>query len=229
MKLITSGSLLLLISSLLTSCSVLPGPDKTVAGAILGAAWGAGAGAVVGNQVGNPSNGAGIGAGIGAASGFISGVGLDVTEGSQLKHQRDIEALKVKTSVNQRGLLGLQDSLDKKTGLGAKGVLETIQFDPRKASIRLGSALRLETLAKKLKQTSFGIVEVHGHADDDGDHNLNTRLALARAKTVVTFLISHGISSDQIRFYEHGAQMPIASNKTAVGKQLNRRVEIILN
>ena len=116
-----------------------------------------------------------------------------------------------------------------KAGLGAKGVIETIQFDPRKASIRLGSALRLETLAKKLKQTSFGIVEVHGHTDDNGDHNLNTRLALARAKTVVAFLISHGISSDQIRYYEHGSQLPIASNKTSSGRQLNRSVEIILN
>ena len=153
----------------------------------------------------------------------------DSTEGAQLRHERDIEALKVKTSVNQRGLLGLQDSLDMKTGLGVKGVIETIQFDPKKASIRLGSALRLEALANKLKQTSFGLVEVHGHADDNGDHNLNTRLALARAKTVVTFLISHGISSDQIRFYEHGSQLPIASNKTSVGRQLNRRVEITVS
>ena len=158
----------------------------------------------------------------------MSGIGLDVTEGTQLRHERDIEALKVKTSVNQRGLLGLQDSLDMKTGLGAKGVLETIQFDPRKASIRLGSALRLEALAKKLKQTAFGIVEVHGHTDDAGSENLNTRLALARAKTVVAFLISHGLSSDQIRFYEHGSQKPIASNKSKAGRQLNRRVEIIL-
>ena len=226
MKLIIS--ILFSLTFLLTSCSVIPGPDKTAAGAILGAAWGAGAGAVVGNQVNAPSNGAGIGAGLGAASGIMSGIGLDVTEGAQLRHERDIEALKVKTSVNQRGLLGLQDSLDMKTGLGAKGVIETIQFDPKKASIRLGSALRLEALANKLKQTSFGLVEVHGHADDNGDHNLNTRLALARAKTVVTFLISHGISSDQIRFYEHGSQLPIASNKTSVGRQLNRRVEIIL-
>lgn len=220
--------LLTLITFLLTSCSVTSGPDKTAAGAILGAAWGAGAGAVVGNQVSEPSSGVGIGAGIGAVSGIMTGIGLDVTEGTQLRHQRDIEALKVKTSVNQRGLLSLQSSLDQKAGVGIQGVLETIQFDPRKASIRLGSALRLEALAKKLKKSAFGIVEVHGHADDDGDQNLNSRLALARAKTVVSFLVSNGISSDQIRFYEHGSQMPIASNKTIAGKQLNRRVEIIL-
>jgi len=45
------------------ACHPTPGPDKSLAGAILGAGWGAGAGAVVGNQVGNLGPGAGIGAG----------------------------------------------------------------------------------------------------------------------------------------------------------------------
>ena len=46
----------------LVSCYPTPGPDKSVAGAVLGAGWGAGAGAVVGNQVGHVGPGAAIGA-----------------------------------------------------------------------------------------------------------------------------------------------------------------------
>ena len=44
-----------------------PGPDKTIAGALLGAGWGAGAGAVVGNQIDASGGGIAVGAGLGAA------------------------------------------------------------------------------------------------------------------------------------------------------------------
>ena len=212
----------------LVACTATPGPDKTASGAILGAAWGAGAGAVVGNQVSAPDAGAGIGAGIGAVGGMLAGVGLDVAEGTQLRQQRELEALKVKTAINQRGLLSLQDTLDRKQGLSTKGVIETIQFDSGKASIHIGSASRLEELSKSLKKIPFGKIAVHGYADDEGNAELNQRLSNARAKTITTFLANHGISLSQINMYAHGSSMPLASNKTEVGKQLNRRVEIVL-
>lgn len=212
----------------LVACSATPGPDKTASGAILGAAWGAGAGAIVGNQVSDPGTGAGIGAGIGAAGGLMAGMGLDVAEGTQLRQQRELEALKVKTAINQRGLLGIQDSLDQSQGLSTKGVLDTIQFDSGKAFIRMGSAARLEELVNKLKKIPFGTVVLHGHADDAGNAELNQRLSEARAKTVATFLSTHGISLSQINIVAHGSGYPIASNKLEVGKQLNRRVEIVL-
>lgn len=212
----------------LAACSATPGPDKTASGAILGAAWGAGAGTVVGNQVNHPGPGAAIGAGIGAAGGLMAGVGLDVAEGTQLRQQRELEALKVKTAINQRGLFGIQDSLDQTQGFSTKGVLDTIQFDSGKASIRMGSAARLEKLVRHLKRAPFGTIELHGHADDAGDRDLNQRLSEARANTVATFLSSHGISLSQIQIIAHGSLLPLASNKLEVGKQLNRRVEIVL-
>ena len=56
------------ISTLLACSNPQPGPDKTIAGALLGAGWGAGAGAVVGNQVSTPGKGTAVGAGFGAAA-----------------------------------------------------------------------------------------------------------------------------------------------------------------
>lgn len=224
------NKILLLFLFLLISCSATPGPDKSLAGAVLGAGWGAGAGAVMGNQVNDLGPGAAIGAGFGAVGGLVSGIGLDIAEGGELEQQRDLDALKIQVSANQRALLGLQNSLDdREQQINAAAFSEQIYFDETRASVRLGSVAKLEKLADAIKQNPFvSTIEIHGHADDMGDPEKNKRLSEARATTVANFLTNHGISINQIEIIGHGAQNPIASNQTESGRQLNRRVEIFL-
>ena len=211
-------------------CYPTPGPDKTLAGAVLGASWGAGAGAVIGNQLNDPGPGAAIGAGFGAASGMVQGIGFDAAEGDALRQQRELDALKVQVASNQRVLLALQDNLDERERrINAAGFSEQIYFDPSRASLRLGSAAQLERLANAIKRNPYvTAIELHGHADDMGDPERNSRLSEARARTVATFLSMQGISLDQIKVVAHGAQEPVTTSESEPGRQLNRRVEIVI-
>lgn len=217
-------------AALAAGCHPTPGPDKAVAGAMLGAGWGAGAGAVIGNQTDRVGPGAAIGAGFGAVSGLITGIGLDNAEGHELEQQRDLDALKVQVAANHRHLLLLQKSLDDRTRrINSSSVADEIYFDAGRASIRLGTAAQLERIAQSILRNPFvSVVELHGHADDSGASEANKQLSEARARTVATFLSTHGVALDQIRIFAHGSASPIVGNESEPGRQFNRRVEVIL-
>ena len=221
---------LLLFLSFGVSCHPVPGPDKTFAGAVLGAGWGAGAGAVIGHQTSRAGEGAAIGAGFGAVSGVLTGIGLDISEGTELRQQRELDSLKVQVAANYRSLILLQDVLDDRDRrLNPTSGANQVFFDPDRASLRSGSAARLQRLAEAIKFNPYvGEVELHGHSDDNGDTERNRRLSEARARTVATFLAGQGISLDRIKLFSHGAARPLASNESESGKSLNRRVEIVL-
>jgi outer membrane protein OmpA-like peptidoglycan-associated protein len=219
-----------LLAICISSCSPTPGPDKSIAGAILGAGWGAGTGAIVGNQVDHAGPGVAIGAGVGAAAGLLTGIGLDVAESAELRQQEELEALRVQVSSNRQNLMQLQDRLDQRENiLSDVGTASQIFFDTDSASLRLGSASQLERFANSIKiNPHVAQIAVHGHSDDTGDTERNRRLSEARARTVVSFLSNQGLSVDTMRIVSHGAEQPIATNETDEGKQLNRRVEIVL-
>ncbi len=67
---------------------------------------------------------------------------------------------------------------------------------------------------------------VVGHADSTGSAALNERLSLARAEAVKKFLVDKGVEPNRIYTEGKGSRQPIADNKTAQGRQQNRRVEI---
>ena len=67
---------------------------------------------------------------------------------------------------------------------------------------------------------------VTGHTSSDGSVSHNRTLSLARAKAVAKILIAAGIPANRIRVAGQGPDQPIADNRTAEGKNRNRRVEI---
>lgn len=211
-------------------CGPVAGPDKTAAGLLLGAGWGAGAGAIIGNQFDHSGPGIAIGAGFGAANGMLTGIGLDLAEGTELAQQRELDALKVQLAANQRSLMMLQDSLDlRDRKLTTSSIAPQIFFDHQRASLRSGSVAQLERLADAIKSNPYvGRIELHGHTDNSGNVEENMRLSEARARSVATFLANHGVPLDSMSIVAHGAERPLASNDTESGKQLNRRVEVVL-
>ncbi len=212
------------------SCHPTPGPDKAVAGAILGAGWGAGAGAVIGNQLNQTPQGAAVGAGFGFVSGGVQGLGLDQAEVSELAQQRELEALRVQVASNQRSLLSVQGQLDnREQALSHAAEGAQVFFDEDSAELRSGASGQLERLAESIKANPFyGQIEIHGHSDEIGNPQKNNRLGEARARTVATFLVNQGLSLDKMRVLNHGSNRPAASNTSEAGRQLNRRVEIVL-
>jgi len=214
-----------------TGCSnPQPGPDKTAAGAILGAAWGAGAGAVVGNQVSIPEKGVAVGAGFGAAAGLLTGLGYDLQEGVNLEQNRQLASLKIQSAANERQLAKLQGHLDNGRGGDSLDSVYQVFFDEDQTNLRSGAVSNLETVAEAIKNSNaVRMVHVAGHTDDTGNTKYNESLSHARATSVSAYLAARGIAVDQISVKSFGATKPIATNRTAAGRQLNRRVDVYVS
>lgn len=225
-----SLSLLCALFCICSACYPTPGPDKTFAGAVLGAGWGAGAGAVVGHQFGAIGEGAAIGAGFGAFSGLLTGAGLDVAEGTELQQQRSLDALKVQVSQNTRRMYDLQARLDNREQLlKASQTSARVYFDEGASDLKAGDTQQLEQVSQVIKLNPYVTrVQVHGHSDDTGNMEINDQLSQERAEAVATFLSKQGISWHTMEVLSHGAKRPLASNRTSTGRQLNRRVDIVL-
>lgn len=89
----------------------------------------------------------------------------------------------------------------------------------------------LNTIATRLKQESSSAqLTVTGHTDSVGSDAYNQKLSDRRAHSVVEYLISQGVPrSSFVSVTGAGESQPVADNKTADGRALNRRTEIKIN
>jgi outer membrane protein OmpA-like peptidoglycan-associated protein len=207
---IRKALVVLLITLFAVSCATTSDDPnaKTKRGAGVGAAAGAVAGAVIGNQSGNPRTGAAIGAVAGAAIGAAVGRRMDKQE----QELRQIEGVEV--SRPSEGEIEVRLTND-------------ILFDVDSSSLRPESRATLRDLANNFRQyTDINIIDVEGHTDSTGTDDYNLRLSDRRADSVRDFLVSEGVPGNRISARGYGETQPKASNNTAEGRQLNRRVEI---
>jgi outer membrane protein OmpA-like peptidoglycan-associated protein len=72
-------------------------------------------------------------------------------------------------------------------------------------------------------------VQVEGYTDNVGGEQYNQKLSEQRANTVQSFLISQGLSPQNVSAIGYGMANPVADNSTAAGRQQNRRVEMIVS
>ncbi|SMC80851.1 DUF6089 family protein [Pedobacter nyackensis] len=105
--------------------------------------------------------------------------------------------------------------------------IKNLEFDLNKATIRAKSYPTLNRVAELLIQKNFSL-KLAGHTDNTGSNALNMRLSKARAESVRTYLVAQGANASRIEATGYGEEQPIASNKTAAGRQKNRRVEFTL-
>jgi outer membrane protein OmpA-like peptidoglycan-associated protein len=117
----------------------------------------------------------------------------------------------------------------KKTARGMVITLGDVLFSTNKAQLSSGGTRNVQKLADFLKQFEQRKVLIEGYTDSTGSNDYNQMLSVRRADAVRTALIDMGISSDRISTRGYGEAFPVASNKTAAGRQQNRRVEIILS
>lgn len=107
-----------------------------------------------------------------------------------------------------------------------KIVLRGINFDFDKANIKPEFEPVLNEAAATLKANPSVSIVVEGHTDSIGTDAYNKILSGKRANSVKRYLASKGISAGRISTKGMGESSPIASNKTADGRRMNRRVEI---
>ncbi len=108
------------------------------------------------------------------------------------------------------------------------GVIAGIEFDRGKDTIRPVSEPVLTNALSILKEYPQLRFEISGHTDTDGSRENNVDLSRRRAESVKKWFVDHGIEASRIETRGAGPDEPIADNKTAAGKQKNRRIEFKL-
>jgi OmpA-OmpF porin, OOP family len=111
---------------------------------------------------------------------------------------------------------------------GSVVVLNNIFFDVDKYALKEKSATELTEVIRFLNSNPSVRIEVSGHTDDVGQPDYNVDLSHKRSRSVVDYLISKGIDNRRIVAKGYGASRPLGDNATAEGRQLNRRIEILV-
>ena len=105
-------------------------------------------------------------------------------------------------------------------------ILEDVNYETGKAILKPESFPALDELVALLTRKDDERIEIGGHTDNVGKPVNNLKLSMDRAKSVMAYVISKGIDPNRLVAKGYGQTVPIADNKTAVGKAQNRRTEV---
>jgi OmpA-OmpF porin, OOP family len=103
--------------------------------------------------------------------------------------------------------------------------LERVHFATDSAVVLPDSQATLDYGVATLKRYPKMVIEVRGHTDSTGSKQHNQVLSQRRAESVMHYLKEHGVTNSMTA-KGYGEELPIASNKTAEGRQQNRRVSL---
>jgi outer membrane protein OmpA-like peptidoglycan-associated protein len=139
------------------------------------------------------------------------------------------KAAEAKAETRQR----LQQQLDavvdtKDTVRGLIVSMTDVVFDAGSDMLRAGARENLARIATIVKSYPDLKLEIEGHTDSVGDEGSNERLSEARAAAVRNYLTQQGVPQAAIRARGLGESQPVASNDTPSGRQMNRRVELVV-
>lgn len=105
----------------------------------------------------------------------------------------------------------------------------SIWFDFDKSDIKPWAATMLDAAAAELKKDSRSTIYLAGFTDTTGPEKYNQGLSMRRALAAKEYLVSkHGIGTERIVARWYGEDGPAATNETAAGRRLNRRVEFVI-
>jgi outer membrane protein OmpA-like peptidoglycan-associated protein len=123
----------------------------------------------------------------------------------------------------------LSDLETQQTERGLVITLSNILFDTNQADLKPGADNTLDKIALVLQEYPDHKLMIEGFTDSVGSNDHNEALSERRAESVKEALVRRGIGPDRIETRGYGERYPIATNNTPTGRQLNRRVEIIVS
>ena len=106
--------------------------------------------------------------------------------------------------------------------------MSDVQFPSGRFQLTNDAKMALAKMAGVLLAYPGVKLEVDGYTDSTGNDEVNQELSDKRAEAVRTFLVAQGVPPDSITAQGFGAADPIASNTSAAGRRLNRRVDMIV-
>jgi len=151
---------------------------------------------------------------------------LPQTEVVETSDKLDNQEVDKAILLKKNPIASVQVVIENKTiSLNERIVLDNVFFDFDKATLTDESTTTLVQVVDVLTKNPTIKVEISGHTDNVGAAIYNKKLSLDRAKTVVDFLVKKGIDKTRLTSVGYGAERPIASNKSDMGRAKNRRTE----
>ncbi|MEP7337830.1 MAG: OmpA family protein [Acidobacteriota bacterium] len=156
------------------------------------------------------------------------GVAREEADSARLQTE---EAKRERDAAQQRLYFSLSEILE--TRREARGLivnLSDVLFDTGQATLKPGAREKLSKLAGILSAFPGDYqIEIEGHTDSVGAEMFNLNLSRGRAESVRDYLVQNGIKPERvIAARGFGEAKPVADNETPAGRQVNRRVEIII-
>jgi len=112
-----------------------------------------------------------------------------------------------------------------------RGIVLTLPdgfFELDKAELRVDARTDLIAVAAYLKDHPGRKALIEGHTDSSGTTSHNVELSRQRGTAVEAFLLKNGVDPERVEVRGLGERHPVATNRTAAGRQQNRRVEIVM-
>lgn len=101
-------------------------------------------------------------------------------------------------------------------------------FDVGRAALKPGGRRAIDNLARIMRNEPERDIVIEGFTDSTGTEETNRRLSERRARAVRDALVQRGVPGSRIVARGLGEAFPVASNASPAGRQLNRRVEILI-
>lgn len=157
---------------------------------------------------------------------------------AESERQKTLAAQQESALAQQQSAMAQQETADlqrqiaelnaKPTERGLVVTLGDVLFDTGKAVLKSDANTNLSKLAAFLNKYPDRTVLIEGHTDTVGNEDYNKALSQRRADSVKVWLMKLGVKSDRLVTSGNGELSPVSSNDTASGRQLNRRVEVII-
>jgi outer membrane protein OmpA-like peptidoglycan-associated protein len=170
----------------------------------------------LGQAIGGDTEGTLIGAGIGALAGGIAGGMIGNYMDRQEQDMR-------------RALAGVEDaSIRRDQNVLAVTFKSDLFFDVGSSTIKPGAYEEIDRVARVLNDYPQTRIRIEGHTDSTGSEAYNLELSRRRAEAVRDALIARGVHSARLETVGFGEASPVATNDTESGRQLNRRVNVVI-
>ena len=114
------------------------------------------------------------------------------------------------------------------TPRGLVMTLGDVLFDTGRSELNPGASRKLDQLAQFLNEHKERRVQIDGFTDSVGTESYNEELSRRRADAVKSALTTRGVDSSRIATQGYGKAYPVANNSDSGGRQLNRRVEVVI-